>query len=47
MGYFGWQTRTIQHGDALSPTMDVKPYVMPDFGDLNPSLGLGALGMPG
>lgn len=50
MGYFGWRNRFVHHGDEscdLGVYSKSKPYIMPDFGDLSPSLGVGMLGMPG
>ncbi|KAF4520439.1 hypothetical protein B566_EDAN004011 [Ephemera danica] len=45
LGHFGWQTRNVvHHKDGFSYG---EPYVLPDFEGLSPSLGLGALGMPG
>uniref|UniRef100_A0A8D8CVF9 Prostaglandin reductase 1 n=1 Tax=Culex pipiens TaxID=7175 RepID=A0A8D8CVF9_CULPI len=43
-GQFGWRTHTV-----CDPSKDTsgKPYVLPDFGSLPASLGLGVLGMPG
>ncbi|KAJ6640884.1 Prostaglandin reductase 1, partial [Pseudolycoriella hygida] len=44
-GQFGWRTHTV-----FNPSSDVfllPPYVLPSFGDLPLSLGIGALGMPG
>lgn len=43
VGNFGWRDYTISD-DKESEN---KPYILPDFGDLSPSLGLGVLGMPG
>ncbi|CAB3385251.1 Hypothetical predicted protein [Cloeon dipterum] len=49
MGYFGWQSHSVHHGDEpCSLGLDkIKPYVLPDIQGLSPSLGLGFLGMPG
>jgi len=43
----GW--RTISIINPITLEKDVMPtfYVLPDFGNLSPSLGLGVLGMPG
>ncbi|XP_015179974.1 PREDICTED: prostaglandin reductase 1-like [Polistes dominula] len=48
-GYFGWRTHTIFNPRAPEKfkTIDQEPYLLPDIGDLSPSLGLGILGMPG
>ncbi|XP_062540760.1 prostaglandin reductase 1-like [Armigeres subalbatus] len=43
-GQFGWRTHTIFNPNK---TQGEKPYVLPDFGSLPASLGLGILGMPG
>ncbi|XP_063229973.1 prostaglandin reductase 1-like isoform X4 [Bacillus rossius redtenbacheri] len=48
MGYFGWRDRTVV--DLSQPNslpMPDKPYLLPDFQGLPPSLGVGVLGMPG
>lgn len=48
VGYIGWRSHTI-----LNPTkfdtgiVNQKPYIIPDFENLSPSLALGVLGMPG
>lgn len=44
-GQLGWRTHTI-----FNPSTDgfmLPPYVLPPFGELPLSLGIGALGMPG
>nr|XP_018906496.1 PREDICTED: prostaglandin reductase 1-like isoform X3 [Bemisia tabaci] len=46
LGYFGWQTHTVWNPSEMSSALG-NPYVLPDFGDLPPSLGLGIVGMPG
>lgn len=49
VGYFGWRTHTIV-SPKLFPELDLmsqNPYLLPDIGDLSPSLSLGVLGMPG
>ncbi|XP_053683332.1 prostaglandin reductase 1-like [Sabethes cyaneus] len=43
-GQFGWRTHTVCNPSELQAD---QPYVLPDFGSLPKSLGLGALGMPG
>ncbi|CAH1119663.1 unnamed protein product [Phaedon cochleariae] len=45
VGGFGWRSHTISNGDEEA--FLGKPYVLPDIGDLSPSLALGVLGMPG
>ncbi|XP_051172015.1 prostaglandin reductase 1-like isoform X1 [Leptopilina boulardi] len=48
-GWYGWRTHTIidpnkwEKHDFISE----KPRVLPNFGELSPSIGLGILGMPG
>lgn len=46
-GSFGWRTHSISNGEAQLVGVTGKPYVLPDFGTLSPSLGLGILGMTG
>ncbi|KAF7405270.1 hypothetical protein HZH66_004176 [Vespula vulgaris] len=49
VGYFGWRTHTIVNMKLL-PELELtsqKPYLLPEIGDLSPSLSLGVLGMPG
>uniref|UniRef100_A0A182QM21 Prostaglandin reductase 1 n=1 Tax=Anopheles farauti TaxID=69004 RepID=A0A182QM21_9DIPT len=43
-GQFGWRTHTVCDPARLEKD---RPYVLPDFGSLPASLGLGVLGMPG
>ncbi|KAL1398589.1 hypothetical protein pipiens_008836 [Culex pipiens pipiens] len=43
-GQFGWRTHTVCNPAKLKTD---RPYVLPDFGSLPTSLGLGVLGMPG
>lgn len=43
VGNFGWRDFTIADGN----NGENAPYILPDLGDLPPSLGLGVLGMPG
>ncbi|CAB3385250.1 Hypothetical predicted protein [Cloeon dipterum] len=49
VGYFGWRSHTIYQADKPAGTDDtkIKPYKLPDFHGLSPSLALGVLGMPG
>ncbi|XP_078049993.1 prostaglandin reductase 1 [Augochlora pura] len=49
VGYMGWRTHTIVSPKNFSDTdmMNQKPFLLPDIGNLSPSLCLGALGMPG
>jgi len=44
MAYYGWRTHTIDNGEFKN---HFAPYLLPDFGNLPLSLGLGVLGMPG
>lgn len=49
IAYLGWRTHTIVNVQNSSE-LDIiggKPQLLPDIGDLSPSLCLGALGMPG
>jgi len=43
----GWRTHSIINPNNLKEEALPKFYVLPDFGNLSPSLGLGVLGMPG
>lgn len=44
----GWRTHTILDPAKFeSEIISQKPYIIPDLGDLPPSLALGILGMPG
>lgn len=45
-GSFGWRTHTVFNPNNASD-LAMRPYVLPPFGDLPLSLGLGHLGMPG
>ncbi|XP_046684741.1 LOW QUALITY PROTEIN: prostaglandin reductase 1-like [Homalodisca vitripennis] len=49
VAYFGWQIFTICDPDNFTTPfgMKDKPFILPDFGGLPSSLGLGVLGMPG
>lgn len=44
-GQLGWQTHSIFN--PANNKDSIQTYVLPSFGKLSPSLGLGALGMPG
>jgi len=43
----GWRTYSIINPSILEKDVMPSFYVLPDFGNLSPSLGLGVLGMPG
>ena len=50
LGYLGWRSHTVLNPDDPphdNELMKDKPYLVPDFGELSPSLALGVLGMPG
>jgi len=49
VGSFGWQLYTVGKPEEFITVFGYKdkPYVLPDFGGLSPSLALGVLGMPG
>lgn len=47
IGNLGWRTHTIIDPKTEDSFFKQKPYLLPDIGDLPPSLGLGVLGMPG
>ncbi|KAL6433184.1 hypothetical protein ACFW04_006424 [Cataglyphis niger] len=49
VGNLGWRTHTIVNPkiNEEDDMMKQRPYILPDIGDLPPSLGLGVLGMPG
>ncbi|XP_072758445.1 prostaglandin reductase 1 [Anoplolepis gracilipes] len=48
VGYLGWRTHTIVNPNITDDDMLLEqPYILPDIGDLPPSLCLGVLGMPG
>ncbi|KAJ8673013.1 hypothetical protein QAD02_004274 [Eretmocerus hayati] len=50
VGYLGWRSHTVFNPERTPPKEQIiknKPYVLPNFGDLSPSLALGVLGMPG
>jgi len=40
----GWRSHSIINGDE---PRKIEPYILPDLGNLSPSLGLGVLGAPG
>lgn len=46
VGSFGWRTHTVFNPNNADDFL-MRPYVLPSFGDLPLSLGLGLLGMPG
>ncbi|KAG5882650.1 hypothetical protein JTB14_018339 [Gonioctena quinquepunctata] len=47
IGVFGWRSHTVSDG-VTCPKNDIdKLYLLPELGDLPPSLALGVLGMPG
>ncbi|KAJ8959358.1 hypothetical protein NQ318_022044 [Aromia moschata] len=45
LGDFGWRTHTISNGKPIGSSRF--PYLLPDFGELPLSYGLGVFGMPG
>ena len=47
VGYFGWRTHTVVDPQRHSKDLLGQITVLPDLGGLSPSLGLGAVGMPG
>lgn len=50
MAYFGWRSHTLVENPTNSPKAGMDPnnvFLLPDFGNLPLSLGLGCLGMPG
>lgn len=52
VAYFGWRTHTVVNPDeeqykASSGDLFGLITPLPDIGNLSPSLGLGAIGMPG
>lgn len=47
-GHLGWRNKTIFNPKSMEGDKNAKlPYVLPSFGSLPLSLGIGALGMPG
>lgn len=47
MASFGWRDYTIGGGRFSEIPVFVDPHVLPDFGNLPVSLGIGAIGMSG
>ncbi|XP_011297844.1 prostaglandin reductase 1 [Fopius arisanus] len=49
VGYLGWRSHTVVNLKNFqgSGVADAPPMLLPDMGNLSPSLGLGVLGMPG
>lgn len=47
VGNFGWRTHTIIIGDNDQKNPSSHTIILPDLGNLSPSLGVGVLGMPG
>lgn len=47
IGPFGWRDRTVVGPKMLNTYAVQKTCIVPDIGDLPPSLVLGMLGMPG
>lgn len=47
IGYFGWRNLTVVDPKVVPTAMKNHMFKLPDIGGLSPSLGLGALGMPG
>lgn len=48
VGEFGWTTHTIpKEGSQDCFKLGYPTILLPDLGDLPPSLGVGVLGMPG
>ncbi|XP_045032342.1 prostaglandin reductase 1 [Daphnia magna] len=47
VGYFGWRTHTVVNPDVRSKDFMEQITVLPNLGTLCPSVGLGAVGMPG
>lgn len=47
-GHFGWRNKTVFNvKEYANDENALVPYVLPSFGNLPLSLGIGALGMPG
>ena len=47
VGFFGWRNKTVVNPNTPPTMMKGYTSILPDMGGLSPSLGLGALGMPG
>jgi len=47
VGYLGWRNKTVVNPNTPPTMMKGYTSILPDMGGLSPSLGLGALGMPG
>ncbi|KAK7789395.1 hypothetical protein R5R35_006942 [Gryllus longicercus] len=47
VGYWGWRTKSVWDPRQPPAAPYPQPYLLPDFGELPLSLGVGALGMPG
>ncbi|KAK2708755.1 hypothetical protein QYM36_014381, partial [Artemia franciscana] len=47
VGYFGWRLHTIKNPDVQATGMFDAIFKLPNLGGLSPSVGLGAVGMPG
>lgn len=43
----GWRTHTVFNPNITHDPFTIPPYILPSFGDLPVSLGLGTLGIPG
>lgn len=46
-GTLGWRTHTVFNPNVTQDPFSIPAYILPSFGDLPVSLGLGTLGMPG
>ncbi|XP_060534607.1 prostaglandin reductase 1-like [Cylas formicarius] len=46
VGMFGWRSHSVANGESNN-WASLPTYILPDFGKLSTSLGLGVLGMPG
>ena len=47
VAYWGWRNLTVVNPDDAPEGMMGSIFPLPDLGVLSPSLGLGAVGMPG